>query len=150
MGDDKSAIGTTVTATISNTSGEFTVAKGDGETLFVYGDVSVGDQVQVRIIDKKGDIPVCITNGAELKLRIEESPDAAGVTAEPAFGPVRIEQELTVNDWWRCTVTTVEEQHVQAKAYKKIPRRSAIDSGPLPESPTQSLNRLVNNKHNDS
>ncbi len=150
MCDDTLGIGTTVTATISNTSGEFTVANGNGETLFVYGNVSVGDQVQVRIIDRNDDTPVCITNGAEIKLRIDESSDSGGVTANPAFGLVKIDQDLNKNDWWRCIITEIEEQHIQARAYKKIPRRSSIDSGPLPESPTQSLNRLANNKHNDS
>jgi hypothetical protein len=150
MGDETSAVGSTIYATISNTSGEFPVATGDGNTIFVHGDVAVGDRLPVRIISKKSTNLIGVSEGAEIKLRIDEVSTEGVSMAHPDYGPVRIDAELTENDWYRCRVMTVKEESVKAKALKKIPRRSDIESGPLPESPSQSLNHLINDKHTDS
>jgi hypothetical protein len=143
-------IGNTITVTISSTSGELTIGTGSGHTLFVYGDGSVGDQLPARIIHQEEETPVCITSGAELRLRVDKKVNDEKSIAYPTFGPVYLSQSLTEGDWYKCHVTAVETYYVEAKAVRKIPSKSDIESGSPPDSPAQSLNHLINNKHNDS
>lgn len=150
MGDQTAEIGSTITATISSTSGEFPVATGAGETLFVSGDMAVGDRLPVRILKESNGVLVGICEGAEIKLRIDEITADGEARAYPDYGPVVVDSAVTEQQWYRCRVLSVQDEYVTARSFRKIPRRSDIESGPLPDEPTQTLNHLVNNKHNDS
>lgn len=150
MMDEGSIIGTTVSAIVVNTSGEYPVAKGEGNTIFVSGEVSVGSKYQVRIIQKKNGFLIGVSEGAELRLRVDKISEDEIAKAFPEYGPVDIEGELSRDDWYVCRVDSIEKESVKAKALRKIPPKSSIESGPPPDSPTQSLNHLINNKENDS
>lgn len=119
----------------------------DGEhTVLVDGEVDLGGEYPVRIVGERGDRPVAVAVGAELKLRIDETVDGSTSEAAPGFGPVIVSASLTEGDWWRCEITGVHDDRITATPLRKIPRRSSIDTGPLPDDPTQSLNHLLNRR----
>lgn len=138
--------GTTVEVDISGRRDGYLEAERDGNRFSIDGEGSTGDTRNVRVVKKQGDTFIAVTEGAKLRLRIDEVVDDSTVRADPPYGPVFIPASLPRGDWWRCVVTDVQDAHVTAKPGKYIPRNSDIPRGPPPTDLTQSLNDLISGR----
>lgn len=136
-------VGATVQVEIGERCDGYLKAECAGCRFSIAGEGSIGDTPNVRIVEKQGDTFIAVTEGATLRLRIDEVVDESTVRANPSYGPVVIESSLSQGDWWQCVVTGVQESHITAKPRKYIPRNSEIPRGTPPEDPTQSLNHLL-------
>ena len=139
-------VGTTVEVEFSGRSDGHFKAERDGHQFSIAGKGSIGDSRNVRVVKKQESTFIAVTEGASLRLRIDEVVDDSTVKADPSYGPVFIQAPLTRGDWWRCIVTSINKNHIIAENTKYIPRNSDIEKGPIPEDPTQSLNNLISGK----
>lgn len=139
-------IGTTVEVEFSKHTDGYFKAECNGHRLSIAGEGSVGDRRDVRVINKHEDAFIAVTEGASLRLRIDEAIGDSTVKANPSYGPVFIEASLTCGDWWQCIVTCIHDNHIAAKATTYIPRNSDIPEGPPPEGRAQSLNDLISGR----
>jgi len=139
-------VGTTVEVEFSGRSEGYFKAGRDGHLFSIAGEGSVGDTRNVRVVKKQEKTFIAVTEGASLRLRIDEIIDDSTAKADPSYGPVLIQAPLTCGDWWQCIVTSVNEDHITAKNTKYIPRNSEIPQGPPPEDLTQSLNQLISDR----
>ena len=140
-------IGTTVEVEFIGCSDGYFKAENNGNRFSIAGKGSVGDTRTVRIVKKKQQSTfIAVTEGASLRLRIDEIVDDSTVKANPLYGPVFIQAPLTCGDWWQCIVTNIKENHITANSTTYIPRNSEIPEGPVPEDYTQSLNDLISGR----
>jgi len=138
--------GTTIQVDISNRRDGYLKAECDGNQFSIAGEGSIGDTRNVRIVKKQGNTFIAVTEGATLRLRIDEVVDESTVRADPSYGPVFIRAPLSVGDWWHCVVTDVQDDHITTKPKNFIPRNSDISRGAPPADPTQSLNHLLSER----
>jgi hypothetical protein len=136
-------IGETITIEISDNRDGYLKGEHGGERISIAGEGSVGETRDVRVIDERGGTYIAVTEGAELRLRIDEAVDEFGGRANPSYGPVHIQGAGSPDTWWVCRVVDIQEDHVTAKTKQKIPKNSSIPDGPLPDDPTQSKNDLI-------
>ncbi|WP_232703559.1 hypothetical protein [Halobacterium wangiae] len=139
-------VGETVEVEIGERHDGYLKAERDGSRFSIAGEGSIGDTRKIRIVKNQGGPFIAVTEGATLRLRIDEVVDESTVRADPSYGPVLIEASLSPGDWWQCVVTGVQESHVTAKPRKYIPRNSDIPRGDLPDDSTQSLNHLLSGR----
>lgn len=121
-------------------------AERDGHRFSIAGEGSVGGKYNVRVVKKHEGGFIAVTEGASLRLRVDEIIDDSTVKADISYGPVHIEASLTCGDWWQCIVTSINEDYITAKNTNYIPRKSGIPTGPPPDDPTQSLNNLISDR----
>ena len=138
--------GTTVQVKISECRDGYLKAERDGNRFSIAGEGSVGDTRTVRVVRKQGDTFIAVTEGATLRLRIDEVVDESTVRADPSCGPVFIYASLSRGDWWRCVVTDVQDDRIIEKHRNYIPRNSDIPRGTPPTDPTQSLNHILSGR----
>lgn len=138
--------GTTIQVDISERRDGYLKAECNGNRFSIGGEGSVGDTRNIRVVKKQGDTFIAVTEGATLRLRIDEVVDESTVRADPSYGPVFIPVSLSVGDWWHCVVTDVQNDHITAKPRNFIPRNSDIPRGAPPTDPTQSLNHLLSGR----
>lgn len=136
-------VGTTISVDISERRDGYLKGERDGNWFSIAGEGTVGDTLNIRVVKKQGDTFIAVTEGATLRLRIDDVVDESTVRADPSYGPVFIQTPLSQGDWWRCIVIDVQKDRVIAETKRKIPRNSDIPRGTPPEDPTQSLNHLL-------
>lgn len=136
-------VGTTVTLEIQDRRDGYLKADHDEYRFSIAGEGTIGERQKVRVIQNRDDTVIAVTEGALIRLRIDDVVDDSTVRADPAYGPVFVPTPLTPGDWWRCVVTDVDDDHLIARPRQYIPRNSDIPRGAPPEDHTQSLNHLL-------
>lgn len=143
---DSMKVGTTVNVKISDCRDGYLKAERDGCCFSISGEGNVGETRTIRVIKNREDDFIAVTEGASIRLRIDETVDDSTVRADPSYGPVFISSSLTPGDWWRCTVTDIKDDCITARPINYIPRNSDIPKGSPPEDPAQSLNHLLSGR----